>query len=156
MPTQEIARGPVSPSSAEGERIQALDRLLSEGDKRGESRYILADSAGRQVELPPSLLHVLLLAVRGMARGQSVVILRYDHELTTQQAAELLGVSRPYLIRLLEQGQIPYHKVGTHRRIRMGDLLSYKERRDQKRREELRELRRVSEALGLYDENSEP
>ena len=89
--------------------------------------------------------------MQALARGQSVAVLHYDEELTTQQAADLLQVSRPYLVRLLEEGQIPYHQVGTHRRIYLRDLLAYKEQRD-RRRASLRELRRASEALGLYDE----
>ena len=61
-------------------------------------------------------------------------------------------MSRPYLVRLLEEGKISYHKVGTHRRIYLRDVLAYKQLRDRRRRETLRELRRASEALGLYDE----
>jgi len=74
-----------------------------------------------------------------------------EHVLTTQQAADLLSVSRPYLIKLLENGQIPYHHVGSHRRIRMGDLLDYKGSRDCLRKEHLNAMVRVSESLGLYD-----
>ena len=89
-----------------------------------------------------------------MAQGHSITILHYDHELTTQQAAELLGVSRPYFVSVLEAGKVAYHMVGTHRRVYMRDLLAYKERRDTLRHEHLRELRRVSESLGLYDDES--
>ncbi|HEY8488149.1 MAG TPA: excisionase family DNA-binding protein [Thermaerobacter sp.] len=74
--------------------------------------------------------------------------------MATQQAADLLQVSRPYLVRLLEEGKISYHKVGTHRRIYLRDVLAYKQLRDRRRRETLRELRRASEALGLYDEGA--
>ncbi|HEX5503538.1 MAG TPA: excisionase family DNA-binding protein, partial [Thermomicrobiales bacterium] len=73
-------------------------------------------------------------------------------ELTTQQAADLLNVSRQYLIRLLERGDLPFTRTGTHRRIRLDDVLRYKDARSARRREGLRRLTRLSEELGLYDE----
>ena len=97
------------------------------------------------------LLKVLLQASEALARGLTVRVVAVDEELTTQQAADILGVSRPYLIRLLESGKIPFTKVGTHRRVRMTDLLAYKEQRDAERREALQELTRTSQELGLYD-----
>ena len=75
-----------------------------------------------------------------------------DRELTTQQAADLLNNSRPYLVKLLEQGESPYTKTGTHRRIRFSDLMNYKVRRDGQRAEALTELTQQSQELGLYDE----
>jgi excisionase family DNA binding protein len=116
------------------------------------NRYVLVDDADRiQVQLPASLVRVLVEAANQLAQGNSVAILHYEQELTTQQAADLLSVSRPYLIKLLENGQIPYHHVGSHRRIRIGDLLEYKRSRDRLRRDHLNEMVRVSESLGLYD-----
>lgn len=153
MPRVEMRGGLVSAQPEELGRIQSLVELLDSLDTSG--RCYLTDSAGRQVELPPSIARALAQVARAMAQGHSVSVVHYDQELTTQQAANLLGVSRPYLIRLLENGQIPYHMVGTHRRIRLRDLLAYKERRDQLRRETLEELRRVSESLGLYDEDED-
>ena len=73
-------------------------------------------------------------------------------ELTTQEAADLLNVSRQYLVRLLEDGAMPFTKTGTHRRIRFGDLMAYKRARDATRRQGLKRLTRLSEELGLYDE----
>ena len=72
--------------------------------------------------------------------------------LTTQQAASLLNVSRPYLIKLLDEKAIPYTMVGTHRRIRYRDLMEYKQRADAEQEQALEDLTRLSEALGLYDE----
>jgi excisionase family DNA binding protein len=73
-------------------------------------------------------------------------------ELTTQQAADLLNVSRPHLGKLLEQGDIPFTKAGTHRRIALGDVMAYKQRRDADRRKALTEVTHMGEDLGLYDE----
>ncbi|WP_407896283.1 excisionase family DNA-binding protein [Scytonema sp. NUACC26] len=72
--------------------------------------------------------------------------------MTTQQAADFLNVSQPYLIKLLEQGDIPYIKVETHRRIPFRDLMTYKQQRDIKRRQALQELIEMTEEAGLYEE----
>ena len=150
VPTDTL-QGPVSAGPEEASEIERLRAALEAALEGEPLRYYLSDSAGRRVELPASVFRVLVDVVQALARGQSVAVLHYDEELTTQQAADLLQVSRPYLVRLLEEGQIPYHQVGTHRRIYLRDLLAYKEQRD-RRRASLRELRRASEALGLYDE----
>jgi excisionase family DNA binding protein len=71
-------------------------------------------------------------------------------ELTTQEAADLLNVSRPFLIGLLENSQLPHHKVGTHRRVRFADLITYKRRRDAESEEALRELAVLSQEMKLY------
>lgn len=155
MAPTDVVLGPVSARPEEAHDLRNLRDALSRSDREGSVRYFLADSTGRRLELPESVFRVLVDVVQAMARGQSVAIVHYDHELTTQQAAELLNVSRPYLIRLLEEGQIPYHMVGTHRRIYLRDLLAYKQIRDRRRKEALRELRRVSEALGLYEDNTD-
>ena len=77
---------------------------------------------------------------------------KMEEEPTTQEAANLLNVSRPYLVKILEQGVIPSVKVGTHRRIRFEDLDMYKRQRDAGRRKSLAELTQMSQDLGLYDE----
>lgn len=152
MPAAEIVNDPVAARPEEFPQIQDLNTALFGAGEGTEVRYYLADSVGRKLELPPSVFQMLVKVVRTMAMGSSVALLNYDHELTTQQAADILQVSRPFLIRLLEQGHLPYHMVGSHRRIRMGDLMEYKKHRDSRRRELLQEVQRVSEGLGLYEE----
>jgi excisionase family DNA binding protein len=90
------------------------------------------------------LAHVLAL----LANGQSVQIMPDEAMLTTQQAADAINVSRPYLIGLLERKKIPYHMVGTHRRIAFADLMEYKRKDDQRRRVAADELTAVGEELG--------
>jgi excisionase family DNA binding protein len=88
-------------------------------------RLYLAESA-QTLELPSSAVALLMNILEAMAAGQSVTLVPDEAELTTVQAAELLGVSRPFLIKLLEKGALPYRKVGTHRRIKLVELLRYK------------------------------
>lgn len=92
------------------------------------------------IELPAGAVTMLMDILGAMAAGQGVTLIPENAELTTVQAAEVLNVSRPYLIKLLEDGQIPYRKVGKHRRIRMDDVMSYKQAIDQAREEVLEQL----------------
>jgi excisionase family DNA binding protein len=106
---------------------------------------------GDFIELPQSLFEALKQVAYYMMRGRSVFIVPDNKELTTQQAADILQVSRPYLIRLLDEKKIPYSKVGTHRRIRFVDLINYKAQRAAEREKALDEIMQISEELGLYD-----
>jgi excisionase family DNA binding protein len=116
------------------------------------ARVLVADPDGRQVTVvasdPAALASALAAAARLFRPGKPVAILDEDAELTTTQAAQLLQVSRQYLARLLDRGAIPYRLVGTHHRIRVGDLLAYRARR----RAGVRELARLSDEFGIYDE----
>lgn len=89
--------------------------------------------------------------VADLCEGQSVTIVQNDAQLTTVEGARMLGVSRQFLIKLLEQGHIPHHMIGTHRRIYVRDLLAYKAKRDSNRRKILDELTRTEAEDGLYD-----
>jgi excisionase family DNA binding protein len=104
------------------------------------------------LEIPGSVYEVLVRVVREMDQGNGITIIPVHAELTTQQAADLLNVSRPYLVSLLEKEQLPFHKVGRHRRVRLDDLLAYKEQRDSKRRRLLRDMTREAQEAGLYNE----
>jgi excisionase family DNA binding protein len=99
------------------------------------------------IELPPGAVALLIDILQAMAAGRGVTIIPENAELTTVQAAEILNVSRPFLIKLLENGTIPYHKVGTHRRVRMEDVMNYKETIDREREAVLDQL--VEEAQNL-------
>jgi excisionase family DNA binding protein len=106
---------------------------------------------GELLHLPDSVYTLLKRAVHELALGNAVTIVPIQAELTTQQAADLLNVSRPFLIKLLETGQIPYHMVGTHRRVTYRDLIAYRERRDEVRRKVLRDIAREAQELGIYE-----
>ncbi|BAZ01589.1 hypothetical protein NIES37_55920 [Tolypothrix tenuis PCC 7101] len=111
---------------------------------------LVADNV-EEMTIPDSVLHVLRQVAQAMASGKNVSIVTYNPELTTQQAADLLNVSRPHLIKLLEQGELPYIMVGTHRRVKFEDLTKYKQERDSKRRQLLDELIAESQDLGFYE-----
>lgn len=132
------------------DRISALrDRI--EAMLKGPQTYLVS-ADGERVELPPSAVEGLRLVIDALLFGRAVTLVSQDKELTSQAAADMLYVSRPHLIKLLDQGQIPFHRVGTHRRIRLEDVLCYRERRDADRKAALDELARLSEELpGRYE-----
>jgi excisionase family DNA binding protein len=106
---------------------------------------------GRAQLLPNSLYAFLCTLLADLKSGYSVTLLQSNASLTTVEAAKLLGVSRQHLIGLLEKAEIPYHKVGTHRRLYARDVLAYKAMRDTGRRKILDDLARAEHAEGIYD-----
>ena len=133
------------------ELISQLNQVL-EGEKIPTR---LVTEAGEEVSLPKEVDQLLRYSVAKMASGQGIQLLSQSQQLTTQEAAEILNVSRPYLIKLLEEGEIPYTKVGTHRRVNLEDLLKYKEKRDHQRRQILDELIVMTSEAGLYQRDEE-
>lgn len=116
-----------------------------------KSRVRMAGADGKARNLPASLDEFLARLARALGEGGSLAIFHADAQLTTVEAARILGVSRQFLVRLLENGEIPYHMTGTHRRIYLRDLLAYKARRDSRRRKILDDLARAEAQDGLYD-----
>jgi excisionase family DNA binding protein len=112
---------------------------------------MLVSPGGDVQTLPPSLHDFLMNLAGRLNEGQSVSIVQDDDTLTTTEAAATLGTSRQFLVNLLEQGVIAYHKVGSHRRIYSRDLFEYKTKRDLSRRAVLRDLARAEVEEGLYD-----
>ena len=104
-----------------------------------------------QIDVPPAVLPLLVALLRELAKGRDVAVTSMDAELTTQQAADLLNVSRPFLIGLLETGDIPFRRTGNRRKITLDDLLAYKRQDRPKRLQAMAELTAESQALGLYD-----
>jgi excisionase family DNA binding protein len=112
---------------------------------------IQGELAGGDALVVPREAAVLFAKILGfLANGEGVSVIPDTAELTTQQAAEFLNVSRPYLIKLLESGQMPFRLVGTHRRVRVRDLSEYKSRDDLARRRAADELTQLTQELGLY------
>lgn len=119
--------------------ISALDHshavniaIVDDGVTRIEDSPIL--------KLPPKVLRLFADLLGSLAQGKAVTIMPKDIDVTTQEAAMFLNVSRPYLVRLLDEGKIPFHKVGTHRRIRFEDVVAYKDARQGLAQSALQEL----------------
>lgn len=103
-----------------------------------------------ELMLPGVTLSLLSNILRELGNGKNVVVLATDAEVTTQQAADFLNVSRPYLVKLLEAGDIPFRRVGPRRRVLLADLLRYKDQEESKRHQGLDELADESQNLGMY------
>jgi excisionase family DNA binding protein len=140
------------PSALTAGQLRELDRL-SEAVLADE-RPALVGREGVRLELPEPIFHLLARVVRTMREGKAVVLLPETESMTTQAAAEFLGVSRPFVVDLLEKDVIPHHKVGTHRRVYLKDLMAYQRQRDTRRRATLDGLRSKVEAAGLYEQGT--
>ena len=105
---------------------------------------------GNFIVLPHAVFQALKQIANQMMNGKAVFLIPQYKELTTQEVAQILGVSRPYLINLLEQKEIPFTKVGTHRRIKLSDLLRYKKRVEAEEKRALDEIAQMSQDWGIY------
>jgi len=137
------------PSEQDREAVRRIDVVLRTVPARRLTQ--LVSPSGETLELPEAAYMVLAQAVHLLAQGQAVAIVPYSKMLTTQEAANLLNVSRPHIIMQLEAGKIPFERVGTHRRIRFDDLMRYRAQRDQERKAGLDRITQVSQELGLYN-----
>lgn len=140
-PDDDLKLPSIDESAQAREASQALAQLLEQPN--GTVR--MSDGAGSSVfELPTSAAKMLLRILSEMASGNAITLMPVHAELTTQEAADLLNVSRPYLVKLLEKDEIPYRKVGTHRRVLVSDLLDHKERRRAEQKRDLEELTAIA------------
>ena len=142
----------ISPTEQESrlaqDSVQSLSSCLSSA-KELEVRVALEGGGTKAVTIPHSALLLLVRILAEMAQGNSVTLMPVHGELSTQKAAELLNVSRPFLVRLLDEGKIPHRKVGTHRRVLLKDLMVYKENIINKRLQTLDELTEQAQELDM-------
>ena len=136
----------IEPSQISPDILRQIEDLI-----RQPSRLALVGPDKSVVELPEALNDVLVYVVEAMKRKQAIFLLPEDEAFTTQAAADYLGMSRPYLLRLLEAGKIPHHFVGTHRRVMFRDLRAFRDARDGERRAGLDALTRAVDEAGVYD-----
>ncbi len=140
-------RHPEPPSAADVQMARESSRTL--GPLASHSLRVRIDGHAEPVELPAPAVRMLVDLLVEMAAGNAVTLIPIHAELTTQETADLLGVSRPFVIALLESGQLKHHKVGTHRRIRALDALAYRQRMLAARNTALDALSDQAQALDL-------
>jgi excisionase family DNA binding protein len=151
---------PITPAEDEEGVIKQLVEVLKswypaakvERDA-GVLHWRLLPPEGEPRPLPPSLVHGLRALILTLSQGEGAAVVPLSSDLTTQEAADLLGVSRPHLIRLLDQGELPHRKVGTHRRLRAEHVLDYRREQRREQRFALAALTEQSERLGLYSKD---
>lgn len=142
---------PIHPTDEDVDLAQRSSTALSRLPG-GPDALKVTVSRGRneaRVTLPAIAFQMLEMILEELAQGRAVALAPIDREISTQKAADLLNVSRPYLIKLLESGQIPFRKVGSHRRVRLGDLLEYKMRMDADADRAYAELVQQAQVLGM-------
>jgi excisionase family DNA binding protein len=142
---------PALPSEAEVVLAKETSRVLAsrKGTLKPLRLRLLDGPDKNMVRLPASVVEMLVRILDEMARGNTMTLIPVHAELTTQEAANMLAISRPSLIQLLDAGTIAYRRVGTHRRIRFEALMEYKRKSDADRRAVLAELAAYDQELGL-------
>lgn len=143
MNTQENRLDPSQLDPAE------LDRLMSVIGR--DERPALVGREGVRIDLPEPIFHVLVNLIRQMQEGRAVVLMPEDETFTTQAAATFLGVSRQHLVDLMDRGEIPHHRVGSHRRVTLKDLMVFQKARDVERRKALGGLFKKLKQEGYYE-----
>jgi excisionase family DNA binding protein len=146
---RKIAPGTVDAESAERALSRIRNYLTHTAEKNDDVEILGEIGSEEPLILPRPTVEMFAAILAALANGQGVQLMPVNAVVTTQQAAEMLNVSRPYLIGLLEQGEIPYTLVGRHRRIKFNDVMAYKRNDDVKRREAAASLTALDEELGL-------
>lgn len=144
------AHKPIQLPDTEQQKVQHLHRLL-----RGAAPALISP-AGERIELPGPVIEVLREAVGWMSLGQAVKLLPENKMVTTQQAADIMGVSRPFFIKLLESGVMAHHRVGNQRRVSLRDVQEFARKRDEARLAALDRLTQDAFEAGLYERNVFP
>ena len=109
------------------------------------------EETGEKIKIPMRALTLLGQILKAMSQGKPISIVPIATEVTTQSAAEMLSCSRPHLVKILEEGKIPYFKVGKHRRLMFEDVLKYKQQMKEEQKQHLIEIMNKDEEIGLYD-----
>ena len=139
------------PTESDARLAKETSRLLAPRVRSSAplSFRVLGASKEETLQIPAPAVKMLLRILEEMARGNAVTLIPVHSELTTQEAADILNISRPFLIQLLDEGKIVYRKVGTHRRVRLEALMSYKRAADAERRAALAELAAHDQEIGI-------
>jgi len=131
------------------ENVKILGQIAGKHKKSSKAIEIEVSGEKEHVKIPVSAFKFLNTIMQHMAQGKAISIIPSSAEITTQQAAEMLNMSRPHVVKLLEEGELPFHKVGTHRRIKLKDLEKYRARMEKEREEALTELAKQAQELDM-------
>jgi excisionase family DNA binding protein len=142
----------VRPGAVRPEDLDAFERALEGIAPQVGQTPRLVGPDGVEIELPEGIHTLLVSIVENLKAGNGVSVIPMHAELTTVEAAEILNVSRPFLIKQLEAGMLPHRMVGTHRRLRLADVLAYRDRVDAEAEDALAAMTAEAEDVGLYDE----
>ena len=145
----DIRRPTKEEQRAAGESYEAVVSSIEQ--LRTEMPEIEIEETEDKIRIPINALRFLASILKEISRGNPVSIVPIATEITTQAAAELLGCSRPHIVKLLEEGKIPYTTVGKHRRIKYEDLVTFKKEMKSRQRSKIQELMQLDEESGLYD-----
>ncbi len=139
------------PTAQEAEEAKITSRALSKyaHNERLHLKIASNNNESEDLILPGYAINLLLAMLTEMSKGNAITVMPIHAELSTQETAELLNVSRPHLVDLLEQGKIPFRKVGTHRRVLANDVFDYKQRIDEARLKALDDLAAQAQELGM-------
>lgn len=137
------------PSETDTEKAKNFSRLLAREIGEEDRVSIQKADDGESVELPRPVFNILMKVLAVMSEGKAFTLIPIDKELTTQQAADILNVSRPYLNKLLDVGEIPHRKVGRNRRIKFSDLMDYREKQDEISKDALQQLASQAQELDM-------
>lgn len=142
---------PHLPSEAEATIAKETSRVLASHIRKSKPLRLrlIDDPAKETLKIPASVARMLVHILEEMARGNAVTLIPVHAELTTQQAADMLNISRPSLIQLLDEGKIEFRRIGTHRRVRFEALMVYKRHADAARRAVLEELAAYDQEIGI-------
>jgi excisionase family DNA binding protein len=149
MKTQLIDSAPFIPSETEAALANESSRLLAACIGKGPTATLRVINGNEEITVPVAALKMLVDILANMAEGNAISIVPTHAELTTQEAADFIGVSRPYLVGLLQKGELKHHKVGTHRRVYFRDLLEFREKRKASSEAALNELAKQAQELGM-------
>jgi excisionase family DNA binding protein len=147
MTSTKTTNEPIAPTDKDAKLARVLIRKMKASSD--ENLRVAIGCASTNIALPPSVSRLLVSILSEMADGNAVSVIPMQDELTTKKAADLIGVSRPFLIKQIDAGLIKCHKVGTHRRIYFKDLMEYKKAIDAQRRKALKALAKQAQELNM-------
>lgn len=150
-----MAELPVEKITPTARGVRAARRTRKYMEARGGMRrmtlFVQGQGSDAGIEVPDEIVTIVERAIDELSEGRSVELVRIDEELTTQQVADLLNVSRPFVTKLLDRGDMPHHRVGTHRRVYRSDAEAYRDQQMRRAKRAMRAMAKQAEDLGLYD-----